>query len=435
MSDFSLYQLLWLFFIYSFLGWMLETTMAAFHQRKFSNPGLVNGPFCVIYGIAAVLMSVSLRELTGIWLFLFAMIYATAVEWVGGHLIERAFKERWWNYSNIKWNLDGYICLPVSVLWGCLGYVMVKWGNSATLKLLALLPALLMKILLLTLIGILAVDILASYLLLKKKGKHLEQWEAANNQIDKVSVRLRLAITNWVDRRIHKAYPKAQKTVSEEVTAEKSRVFAYGCGFYKLVMLFFVGAFLGDITETIFCRITAGVWMSRSSVVWGPFSIVWGLAISLATAMLYKYKDRSDRFLFGVGALLGGAYEYLCSVFTEIVFGKVFWDYSAIPFNLGGRINLLYCFFWGIAAVVWFKLLYPYISKWIEKVPVLFGKILTWLLLIFMCCNIVVSCIALVRYEERGNGVVAENALQKWADEHYDDARMQKIYPNAKEAD
>lgn len=50
----------------------METTMAAFHQRKFLNPGLVNGPFCVIYGIAAVLMSVSLRELTGIWLFFFA---------------------------------------------------------------------------------------------------------------------------------------------------------------------------------------------------------------------------------------------------------------------------------------------------------------------------------------------------------------------------
>lgn len=42
--------------------------------------------------------------------------------------------------------------------------------------------------------------------------------------------------------------------------------------------------------------------------------------------------------------ILGGAYEYVCSVFTEIVFGKVFWDYSKIPFNLGGRINLLYCF-------------------------------------------------------------------------------------------
>lgn len=220
--------------------------------------------------------------------------------------------------------------------------------------------------------------------------------------------------------------------IRKEEKAEKRKVFAAGCGFYKIVLLFFVGAFLGDITETIFCRITAGVWMSRSSVVWGPFSIVWGLAIALVTAMLYKYKDKSDSFLFVIGTLLGGAYEYLCSVFTEIVFGKVFWGYSEIPFNLGGRINLLYCFFWGIAAVVWFKKIYPYISAWIEKIPMLTGKMITWFLIIFMVCNVAVSCIALVRYDERGKGVVAENSIQKWADEHYDDAKMEKIYPNAK---
>ena len=52
-------------------------------------------------------------------------------------------------------------------------------------------------------------------------------------------------------------------------------------------------------------------------------------------------------FCSGQALFLGGAYEYLCSVFTELVFGKVFWDYSWMPFNLGGRINLLYCFFWG----------------------------------------------------------------------------------------
>ena len=64
--------------------------------------------------------------------------------------------------------------------------------------------------------------------------------------------------------------------------------------------------------------------MSRSSVVWGPFSIVWGLAIALVTALLYKYKDRSNTFLFLIGTLLGGAYEYLCSVFTEIFSEKSF---------------------------------------------------------------------------------------------------------------
>lgn len=60
MRVFSGYELLWLFFLYSFLGWILETVTATLRQRKFSNRGLVNGPFCVMYGITAVLISVGI---------------------------------------------------------------------------------------------------------------------------------------------------------------------------------------------------------------------------------------------------------------------------------------------------------------------------------------------------------------------------------------
>jgi uncharacterized membrane protein len=276
----------------------------------------------------------------------------------------------------------------------------------------------------------LCVDVFASFMLLTGISRNPKQWEETDAQIDKLSARLSSWISERVERRVKKAYPRVRKT--EKKAAEKSDAFASGCGFYKIVLLFIIGAFLGDITETIFCRITMGVWMSRSSVVWGPFSIVWGLAIALVTALLYKYKDRSNTFLFLIGTLLGGAYEYLCSVFTEIFFGKVFWDYSNIPFNLGGRINLLYCFFWGIAAVVWFKRLYPPLEKWIERIPQKVGKIITWGLLVFMCCNIMVSCMALVRYDEREKGIRAETRWEHWTDEHYDDAKMKKIYPNAK---
>lgn len=76
----------------------------------------------------------------------------------------------------------------------------------------------------------------------------------------------------------------------------------------------------------------------------------------MATYIMYNYRDRSDGFVFAFGTFIGGAYEYICSVFTEIVFGKIFWDYRGLPFNLGGRINLLYCFFWGIAVVVRLKM-------------------------------------------------------------------------------
>ena len=434
MIRFTWYELLWLFFIYSFLGWVLETAAATVKQKKFANRGLVNGPFCVIYGIAALFMTFGLQELRGVWLFLFAMIYATVIEWVAGHLIEKAFKARWWDYSRIKWNLDGYICIPASLVWGALGYLGIRWGNRFAIIVFKMLPLFLMKILVLVLLGVLVVDILGSYLLLRGKGKNLARWEATNEGLDKVSNKLGSAISRWVGKRIQKAYPKAMELIRKEEKAEKRKVFAAGCGFYKIVLLFFVGAFLGDITETIFCRITAGVWMSRSSVVWGPFSIVWGLAMMFATSFLYNYRTRSDSFIFWFGTIMGGVYEYLCSVFTEVMFGQVFWDYSNMPFNLGGRINLLYCFFWGMAAVVWIKRLFPVISSYIEKIPVHPGKMITWGLVVFMSCNMLLSGMVLARYSARTEGAEAQNTMESWIDSHYNDQKVERIYPNMKDA-
>lgn len=102
-------------------------------------------------------------------------------------------------------------------------------------------------------------------------------------------------------------------------------VFAQGCDFYKLMLLFVIGAFLGDIVKTVFCRITMGYWMSRSSLVWGPFSIVWGLALALVTWFLYKYKDHSESFLFWqalfLAALMNICAVYLQRSFSEKYFG------------------------------------------------------------------------------------------------------------------
>lgn len=423
-------QLLWLFLCYSFLGWVLETATAAVRKKRFVNRGMVNGPFCVIYGIAAALITATTGELHGFWLFLDCVILATVIEWVAGHLIERWYREHWWNYENIRWNLDGYISLPTSLFWGALGVLVARFGNRLLLSLFGMLPSLLGRLTVFILTGLIAVDIIATAAVLSGRSRREEQWKATDRWLTSISRHLGDKIYGWVNRRIEKAYVVTRTEKKREAEAEG--VFAAGCGFYKLVMLFIVGAFLGDITETIFCRITAGYWMSRSSVVWGPFSIVWGLAIAAATALLYRYRNRSDGFLFLAGTFLGGAYEYLCSVFTEIVFGTVFWDYSKIPFNLGGRINLLYCFFWGIAAVIWLKILYPFISGWIEKIPMRIGKILTWVLLIFMIVNMAVSALALARMDARASGIPAENVLEEWLDSSYNDDVMNRIYPNAK---
>ena len=425
---FSSFELLWLFFVYSFLGWIAETVAAAFKQRRFVNKGLVTLPFCVLYGVAAVFITVIGKDLQGIWLYIGSVILISVFKWVAGHLIERIYHERWWDYSKRCWNMEGYISLTDSALLGVLAVVGMKWGNTLFVKVFHILPEIFRKILVWALVITLMVDILTTLIVLRgeeQKNQHsikIERW------FQRLTSSLGLKIFSHIEKRIKKAYPDAKKV--ENIETSKS-IFAYGCSFYKVVWLFLIGAFLGDITETIFCRITMGRWMSRSSVVWGPFSIVWGFAIAFVTILLHKYQDKPDRNLFFAGTFLGGAYEYICSVFTEIVFGKVFWDYSDIWLNLGGRINLLYCFFWGIAAVVWIKGIYPKLSGLIEKIPVKIGKYLSWGMILFMCCNMVVSSMALIRSTQRKEEIPAEQRWQKVMDERFDDERLEKIYPNA----
>ena len=427
-------RLLFLFFIYSFVGWILETVAAALKLRKIVNRGFLNGPLCMIYGAAGALLAVTLPGLKNdhFFLFLGSMIYATVMELLSGKILEARYHARWWDYSSLRFNFDGYICLSHSLLWGALGVTTVKWINPFLFRLFDLVPVVIRTSLLWTCVGITVVDLLGVDAALSGNKKHMERYRQSNRMIAQTTATLRSKIAGGIERRVAKAHPVyEEKEIREQ---EKKAAFAVGCGFYKVFWLFIIGAFIGDLVETLFCRVTMGWWMSRSSVVWGPFSLVWGLAIAVFTALLYQHRNKSESFLFVAGTLLGGAFEYFCSVFTEVVFGTIFWDYSKVPFNLMGRINLLYCFFWGIAAVVWFKVVYIHISDLIETIPVKAGKILTWVVALFMVVDVSVSAMALSRYQERQQGIAATSTWQKAMDKHFDDAYMKKIYPKAKMA-
>ena len=436
--EYSAYQLLWFFLVYAFLGWLGETALAAAKKRRLLNRGFLSAPFSPVYGLAAVLFAIFLPELRQepFFLFLGGMILATALEFFTGRLLERIFRQKWWDYSQERWNFQGHICLKYSLIWGLLALMCVFLGNPLLCTLIDLIPRPVGNVVVLVLAVLLGIDFVGSLsALLQLNGALKEPAEISRNW-KRTSTALDNAVTRYIQRRMAKAYPSLSK---DRIKAERKAapvrdrsVFAQGCCFYKLACLFFIAAFLGDIIETIFCRLTMDVWMSRSSVVYGPFSIVWGLGAVLLTAVLYQYRNRSDSFIFLFGTVLGGAYEYFCSVFTELVFGTVFWDYSHIPFNLGGRINLLYCFFWGIAAVVWLKLCYPRLSGLIEKLSVRTGTILTWVMLVFMVFNIIVSGLALARYTERHTvETPSQTALGQLLDDRFPDARMERIYPNA----
>ncbi len=436
MDSYNVYQLLWIFFVYSFIGWCGEAAMAAVHRHKFVNRGFVSGPICPVYGAGAAAVAVFLPELKDqlFFLFLGGMIVTTFVEYLTGRILELIFHRKWWNYSDQRFNLDGYVCLKNSVVWGICSVLMICFFDPLLCRLLVLIPRLAGDILLWILGVLLVIDAVGSgvaVLGLKKKQSRITQ---ITEELHKTSKLLENALTTRIQKRMVKAFPNIEGTEGVRVKAKEER-FARGCGFFKLASLFILGAFLGDIVETVFCLATTGRLMSRSSLVFGPFSIVWGLACALLTWILYRYRDKSDRYIFVFGTILGGAYEYVCSVFTEMAFGTVFWDYSEIPFNLGGRINLLYCFFWGIAAVVWMKGVYPFLSRQIEKLPARAGRAVCSVLLVLLAADMLISALALARYSERQTGSPEQTAVGQILDEYFPDEFIEKRYENLKLAD
>lgn len=417
----------------------MEVIYAVFGNRKLVNRGFLNGIVCPIYGFSMVFLSVFMDSLrnSGFYLFLGCMIVGSVIEMVTGLLLEKIFHIRLWDYSDMRFQVGGYVCLRYSILWGVLGTLMIKLVNPFLLNILHSIPELVVEILFSVFAILLILDTVTTIAVLGKEKKNTTRIGEIADGFTQASDSLRNAITIKIEQRIQRAFPgQKKKDMESENEKEEKRlretVFAYGCGFHKVIWIFFLGAFLGDITETIFCWATTGQIMSRSSVVYGAFSVVWGIGVAGITILLYRYRNKEDRYIFLAGTFLGGAYEYICSVFTELCFGTVFWDYSDIPFNLGGRINLLYCFFWGIAALVWMKLFYPFFSKWIERIPMKVGTILSYVFVVFMAVNIVISAAALARYSNRAQSIGAKNVVDEWLDSHFDDARMERIYPNAK---
>lgn len=436
--EYSYYELLWLFLIYSLLGWCAGVAVAAVKRKRFINTGVLNLPLCPVYGISAVSYSVFLIELKGspVFLFLGGMMISAFLTFMTGLVLERIFHRKWWDYSKFRVGFNGYITIPLLIFFGAAAIFVLRVGNPLILNIVGLIPDSVGKINLLCLMILVLVDLSGALAVVWKWRRHVNRLAGVTDNMQKVSATFGNAITRAIQKRLEKSYPNIQtekilQTKAAEVPEERTR-FAEGCSFYKLVWLFLIGAFIGDLIETVFCRITMGWWMSRSSVVYGPFSVVWGLACAMLTAFLYRYRGKSDRYIFIYGTVVGGAYEYICSVFTELVFGTVFWDYSKIPFNLGGRINLLYCFFWGIIAVLWVKGIYPFLSHMIEKIPKKTGPVLTWVLIVLMTVNMGISALALERYSSRQRGAEPSNAIEAILDERFPNERMEHVYPKAK---
>lgn len=116
----NLYEAIWIFMIYAFLGWCAEVAFAAVDSGKFVNRGFMNGPYCPIYGVGVLIVVWVLTPLKDNIFVLFAgsVILTSVLEYLVGFLLEKLFGNRWWDYSDLPFNIKGYVCLKFSLMWG-----------------------------------------------------------------------------------------------------------------------------------------------------------------------------------------------------------------------------------------------------------------------------------------------------------------------------
>lgn len=217
---------------------------------------------------------------------------------------------------------------------------------------------------------------------------------------------------------------RREKRMSETVS------FAAGLNFYKLYWIFVIGCFLGVVLETLWCVVRYHKLESRKGLIYGPFNLVYGFGALVMTLGLYPLRNSRDLFVFALGTVLGGIYEYICSVLQEKVIGTISWDYRNFPLNLHGRINLLYCFFWGILALLWERDLFPHMTFAIEHIPNSVGIPLTWIGVVFFILDSILSACVVHRTNERRKGNPATRPFLRWLDRHYPDRIVDIIYPN-----
>lgn len=168
-------QTLWIYIIYAALGWCLEVGHFAVIRGEFINRGMLSGPYCPIYGFGMVLI---LNLLTPFkenifLLFISAIIVTSLLEFLTGYVLEKIFHEKWWDYSESRFNLRGYICLENSIIWGFLCVFVVKLIHPMVEAAIRYLDGLVGKIILSIVIVLMVIDFILTIATLLKMKRHI----------------------------------------------------------------------------------------------------------------------------------------------------------------------------------------------------------------------------------------------------------------------
>ena len=184
-----MYYLILYFFVYGFLGWCTEVAFAACKERKFVNRGFLNGPICPIYGIGVgiVVQFLTPYKENLVLLYIASVVMVTALEWVTGFILEKIFHNKWWDYSKMPLNLNGYVCLLFSLIWGVACVLIVDFIHPLIHKVLSWIPFPVGMTLIVVLSIVMFVDLYVTASTILKMNKHLEKMKEIAADLHRIS--------------------------------------------------------------------------------------------------------------------------------------------------------------------------------------------------------------------------------------------------------
>lgn len=211
---------------------------------------------------------------------------------------------------------------------------------------------------------------------------------------------------------------------------QNKKVFAEGLCFDKVFLFFVLGSIFGSFFEEIQWFVQHGVWTSRHDLLIGPFSTLYGFGLILYLLILGPRNGRRGlikTFLYAF--FLGGIFEYIAGVLAEHVLSIHFWNYSSMFLNIDGKTTIPIMVIWGVMGVVLLKIVYPVVSKWIEKIPYKVGKIINILFLLFLTFDMLLSYSVFGRMIARHKGKEPRTFIGEYYDKKYNDEYMYNMYP------
>lgn len=198
------------FFIYAFLGWVLEVICKLFEKKKFVNRGFLIGPICPIYGygVLGIVLLIGNNTNDILSVFLKAIFICSILEYVTSYLMEKLFKARWWDYSKRKFNINGRICLETMLPFGLLGCFIVYFLHPLVKRFVSLFNPALVIVISIILFVIYIIDSIVSFNIMNKIKSEIKKQKVDNTDVIKKKIDEWLSMNSFLYRHIKEAYPR-----------------------------------------------------------------------------------------------------------------------------------------------------------------------------------------------------------------------------------